>query len=226
MIKVGHIEGRASVPVVAGMVLASVGLAVLGFAIHDAALNANPDPAPFADAGAVEFGDGFPEVDWTWWQKVNPDVIGWVTVPGTGIDYPIVQAHEDAPDYYLTHGVDGMWSVYGCPYLTWQCAQGGLLSSANALVYGHHMRDGSMFAAFASFADAGYAQAHASVLLQTPTAKTRLEVLAVECVDASVQGVSLDAFDGVENMVTFCTCSYSTWADERTLVHCVVEETG
>lgn len=62
------------------------------------------NPSPGGDNGnrQVQVDPyGFPEVDWDYWKSVNPDVIGWVTVPGTNIDSPIVQAHSDDPEYYL-----------------------------------------------------------------------------------------------------------------------------
>lgn len=71
-------------------------------------------------------------VDWGYWQGVNPDIIGWVTVPGAGIDYPIVQAHEGDPDHYLRYDVYGGWNYHGVPYLHWKCADVGLLGAGNA----------------------------------------------------------------------------------------------
>ena len=56
---------------------------------------ANTPPSPGADASVAAEEDPqspFPEVDWDYWQGVNPDVIGWITVPGTTINSPIVQA--------------------------------------------------------------------------------------------------------------------------------------
>ncbi len=86
-------------------------------------------------------------IDWAYWLSVNPDVIGWITVPGTGIDMPIVQAGARSPIYYLTHDVYGSWNCHGIPCLSWACAQGGLLGSGNALVFGHHLNDGTLFSA-------------------------------------------------------------------------------
>ena len=59
---------------------------------------AHTPPSPDAPPeSTVEDDDGFPTVDWDYWQDINPDVIGWVTNPGTTVDYPILQAHRDAP---------------------------------------------------------------------------------------------------------------------------------
>ena len=73
-------------------------------------------------------------------QEENPDCIGWVRVPGTGIDYPVMWT-PDEPDKYLHHGYWGEESNYGVPYLDARCTP----SSGNLILYGHNMFDGAMF---------------------------------------------------------------------------------
>ena len=96
-------------------------------------------------------------------------------MPGAGIDYPIVQAHEGDPDHYLRYDVYGGWNYHGVPYLHWKCADDGLLGAGNALVFGHHLNDGTMFSALACFSDAGYAEGHSPIILQTPRGRRRAE---------------------------------------------------
>ena len=112
-------------------------------------------------------------MDWDYWRQVNPNVVGWVTVPGTNVNGPIVLAPANDPDYYLKHDVYGEPNLYGCLYLDASCAAAGLLGSRNAVVYGHNMSlmDGSMFTALARYVDAAYAADHAEMLVQTPDEK-------------------------------------------------------
>lgn len=193
------------------------------------------DPAPML--GVQDADDGFPVVDWEYWQDVNPDVIGWVTMPGTSIDHPIVQAHADAPAWYLSHDVYGNWNIYGCPYLDEDCEEEGF-DSRVAYVFAHHMDDGSMFAPLASLDlyECG------EVLLQTPDEKMRLQICAVDIVNAwselkQVKFPSNAAFqewiretlgksdtvlevpEDVESVKAFVTCSYNYWSNERTIVY-------
>lgn len=102
---------------IGGLVCASLlALAgILGFTLYSMEQSGNPDPVPGKAVALDPYG--FPEVDWDYWRSVNPDVIGWVTVPGTNIDSPIVQAHSDDPEYYLHHDVYRKYNVYGCPTL-------------------------------------------------------------------------------------------------------------
>lgn len=205
-----------------------------------------PIPAPLlaVDDHALGEDEVFPQIDWGAWGSTNPDVIGWVTVTGTGINHPVAQAPASDPGFYLDHDSTGGWNPYGCPYLDAECADLGF-DSPLALVYGHHVDDGSMFTPFARFSDREFAEAHSEILLQTPTEKKVLEVIAVDVVDADAEPerasfASAGEFDEwaaallagadlvlkpdaePESLVAFCTCSYGR-ANERTIVY--AEET-
>ena len=71
----------------------------------------------------------------------NSDLVGWVSIPGTRIDYPVMQT-KDSPDFYLKHAFDKSYSSYGVPYLAENCDVG---ISDNLVLYGHHMNNGTMF---------------------------------------------------------------------------------
>lgn len=220
-------------------ILILVGLAIIGSVLW-MSQEANPLPSP-NEAEQTEDEDGFPDVDWEYWQKVNPDVIGWITIKGTKVNYPILQAHSDDPAFYLHHDIKGNWSVYGVPYLDADC-KGGLFGSSNAIIYGHHMDDGSMFAAVSSYStDKKFAKKHAKVLVQTPTEKKVMNVRFAQIVNAAnatkftsfaddldyldwYEGeldnarTVLDADTRPNNVLTLCTCSYNVFKNERTLV--------
>ena len=90
-------------------------------------------PAAEEDAamGAQEAGGG---IDW---DALPASVVAWVRVPGTTVDYPIVQGRRESPDFYLTHDAGGERSAWGAPYIDAGCAQGA--ESQLGIVYGHHM---------------------------------------------------------------------------------------
>ena len=207
-------------------------------------------PDPLGIYGKAVQDDGFESIDWDYWLSVNPDIIGWINIPGTGIDYPIVQGSSGDPGYYLYHDANKGWDYHGVPYLTWECAEGGLLHSPNALVFGHHLQDGTMFSKLSDFIDVAYLDEHAPIQIQTPTEKANLTVLAVDRVNANRETVRIEFntasdyaawlasvtaasdsnlssagfdFGSIKNVVTLCTCSYSTWGNERTLLYCTIE---
>ena len=135
------------------------------------------------------------------------------------------------------------------PYLDAGCADLGVVSPV-ALMFAHHMNDGSMFSAFASYSDISFAQAHSEILLQTPEEKMRLSVIAADVVDSNREGKRLefaddDEFDSwleellvnadvvleadaeTDSVKAFCTCSYGQWnGHERTIVYATEIFTG
>lgn len=238
-------KGRVAAMTAAAAIIAAGALLVWICGAHGRAADVDPSPA-LGDRAASESDDGFPAVDWAYWLDVNPDVVAWVTVPGTDIDHPVVQARADDPTFYLDHDVHRDWNPYGCPYLDVGCAERGI-DSPVALMFAHHMDDGSMFSAFAGYSDEGFARSHVEVLLQTPAEKTRLRVVAADVVDSNAEGKRLDFADGEEleawlaellekadvvldgdaradSVKAFCTCSYGRWSGhERTVVYAVEE---
>lgn len=70
--------------------------------------------------------------------KINSDIIGWIKIDGTNIDYPIMQNG----DYYLHKDIYKNYSSHGTPYLAPFC---NVKKSDNLIIYGHHMKDNSMF---------------------------------------------------------------------------------
>ncbi|MGN0998601.1 MAG: class B sortase [Faecousia sp.] len=72
----------------------------------------------------------------------NTDMVGWIQIEGTVINYPVMQTPEQK-DYYLKHNFEKKWSAWGCIYAREACDINA--PSDNITLYGHHMKDGSMF---------------------------------------------------------------------------------
>lgn len=122
------------------------------------------------------------QVDWDALSAENPDTVGWICIPGTAVNYPVVRAPENDPERYLTydfHGNAGGWwmPTYGTPYLL--AGNAADFSDRNNVVQGHHLQNGEMFAALADFADSACFNEHRSVYLLTPQGNYRLLTLAL-----------------------------------------------
>lgn len=234
-------RGRIALAVAATATAACLCACFVLVSMHMRAASPLPNPlAIAASENSTPDNDPFPKVDWDYWLSVNEDVVGWVTVPGTAIDQPIVHADPSEPQYYLWHDVYREWNCFGCPYLDADCDPG--FESPNSVVYGHNMGDidQSMFGDFELFSDKETAAEHRTVLLQTPSRKIELEVRCVEVV-AGWEATNCTSFenraafqlwyeerlansavvlDGTtpNSVVTFCTCSYGYWSNERTIV--------
>lgn len=106
----------------------------------------------------------------------NSDMVGWITIPDTKINYPVMQS-PDNPNYYLKHGFDKAYSDYGCPYVSEECDVNK--PSDNLIIYGHHMKNGSMFSALEKFKNKDFWEEHRTVYFNTLYEKQTYEIIAV-----------------------------------------------
>lgn len=106
-------------------------------------------------------------------KERNPDFFGWLSIPGTVLDYPVMHTPEDE-EYYLHRNFDGGDSQSGVPFLAADCFEG----CGNYLIYGHNMKNGTMFATLLSYADREYWEQHPTICLSTSAGDEAYTVLA------------------------------------------------
>ena len=122
-------------------------------------------------------------IDFASLQSINPDCIGWITLYGTNIDYPIVQGTDDT--HYLTHSFRNEASKSGCVFLGQLYDKG--FSGANNVLYGHHMKDGSMFHDLVLYKEEEFFRQNLTGTLYTPEATYALTVFSAYVVDSDGQ---------------------------------------
>ena len=113
-----------------------------------------------------------PTVDFDALQKTGPDIIGWLTLPDTAINYPVTQADDN--EYYLHHLYDGTYNKVGCLFADHENQED--FSDRNTIIYGHNMRDGSMFAALNEYDEQSYFDGHPQMYLVTPSGGYVVEI--------------------------------------------------
>ena len=96
-------------------------------------------------------------------HEENPDCIGWLSIDGTRIDYPVMYRPGDK-NYYLHRDFNGEYSANGCLFLAEECVPG---DSDNLIIYGHHMNSGKMFADLEKYKDEGFYEEHPIILFRT-----------------------------------------------------------
>ena len=98
-------------------------------------------------------------------QKINPDFIGWLQIPNTPIDYPVVQS--DDTDYYLHHTFTGKESYLGTLFALERT--NFQTPSQNIAIYGHHLRSHAqaMFSSLMEYKEPGFYENHATIYLDT-----------------------------------------------------------
>ena len=112
------------------------------------------------------------EIDFDALRKINPDIIGWLYYEDTIIDYPVVQGENN--EMYLSMLFDRTWG--GCGTLFADCITEAPFRQFNTIVYGHHMKDGTMFACLKELRDPEYCAKHPKLELTTPEGKFDLEI--------------------------------------------------
>lgn len=171
-------------------------------------------------------------------QARHPTIQGWLTIPGTEVDYPVLQSTAEQPEYYLRRNYKGEWCWAGSLFFQWDCT----VQSQNIVIYGHNMNDGTMFATLPKLADTEYRTRHSEVLFQTADGLRRYQIITVLKTDDTKIGFNRTSFaddkdflNFVENLIAMAqspiqytpqaadrllilvTCSYE-WEGARTVV--------
>lgn len=135
-----------------------------------------PSDDPMAPSSSSPTPRPMPEVlhDLTALKEKNADCIGWIRVPGTDIDYPLMWTPHD-PEHYLRLDFYGSYSDHGVPFLDHRCD----LNSGNLILYGHNMFDGSMFTDLLWYREQEYMDSHRQIILETPDGAWEYQVIAV-----------------------------------------------
>lgn len=186
-------------------------------------------------------------VDFESLKKQNPDIYAWIEIPGTAIDYPVVQREGDNA-YYLTHNIDGEENAEGAIFT--EDYNSRTFEDPNTVLYGHNMKNGSMFQNLHNYADRSFFDEHREVTVYLPDAILHYRVFAAYLYDSrhllesfdfsdptvmgnylsSIQSLrSMDAnvdtemeLDGSDRILTLSTC-YRGQDDKRYLVQAVLE---
>ena len=104
----------------------------------------------------------------------NTDLVGWLSIDDMKIDYPVMQNEDD--EYYLHHGFYGDESRYGCLYVR---EEADLDDGTNFVIYGHNMKDGSMFGELDLYLEEGFYEEHPVISFDTLYEERAYEIVAV-----------------------------------------------
>jgi len=130
-------------------------------------------------------------VDFSELWRSYPDVSGWLYCPGTNINYPVVQT--DNNQYYMHRLPDGRESAGGSLFV--DCTNAWDFSDANSVIYGHDMKDGTMFGYLHNFDSQSYYEDHPVFYLLTPGRNYRMDIFctAVVTSDSWIYEMQMDA---------------------------------
>ena len=161
-------------------------------------------------------------IDLAYWQAQNSRIVGYLYSPGTVISYPVIQGSDNS--FYLDHDIYGNYDINGCIML--EHLNKSDFSDNNSIIYGHHMKAGTMLASIDRYKDASFYPDHSYMFLYTPEQTYRLDLIAGyacphddEVFRTSLSDKQISRFmakstfktnltDTSGPYVTLCTCSY------------------
>lgn len=114
------------------------------------------------------------KIDWEGLQKINPDIIGWIYLPKSDINYPILKSHDNSE--YLSRGYNKKYNVAGSIFTDFRHKEP--FESRNTIVYGHRMANGSMFHTITDYKDQKFYDEHDKIYIYTPQKDYIMQVLS------------------------------------------------
>lgn len=114
-------------------------------------------------------------IDFKTLRKTNSEVVAWIYVPDTNIDYPVMQSLE-SDEFYLHHDINGDYKYAGSIYMEF-CNRDDFTDRVTVL-YGHNMANGSMFAHLHKFSDPDFFNKHKKFYIYTDTRKLTYEIVS------------------------------------------------
>lgn len=181
------------------------------------------------------------KIDFKKLKSQNQDIAGWIYIRGTTIDYPIVQGKDN--EEYLHQDFNKKKSSSGTIFLDNNCKKD--FTSDNNIIYGHHMKNGTMFAQLLKFREESFLKKHNEIMIFTPDRTIHLKVISAYAQKAqnkipvtfandkqkkayikkiesmSEQTIKTSRIND-SHIYTFVTCSYEG-EDNRTYVHAAEE---
>lgn len=108
-------------------------------------------------------------------QEINSDIVGWLEIPNTNINYPVLQGSDN--EYYMTHNYKKEYSKNGAIFLTkdydWT------IPSSNLLIYGHNLGNGEMFQELLKYENQDYYNQHPIIRFTTTKEDAEYEIISV-----------------------------------------------
>ena len=148
------------------------------------------------------YAQALKDMDFSALRQQNPDVLGWILIPGTRVSYPVVQGTDNS--YYLNHTWRGGKNSVGAIFM--ECRNSSDLSDFNTIIYGHRMNNRSMFGTLSQYKSRSYWQAHPYVYLTDDSGTHRYEIFAAGevSVDSDVYRLGLRSDSSRRSFLDSC----------------------
>lgn len=131
-------------------------------------------------------------------KQINPDIMGWVKIPNTVIDYPVLQGKDN--EYYLKHSVNR--EIISDASIFMDYRNNAKIPDFNTILYGHNMRDGLMFACLSKYKQENFFKTHPFIYFDTPYSKGIWQVFSIYVTDTKFDYIKT-SFESTDECVKF-----------------------
>ncbi len=148
-------------------------------------------------------------------KEMNSDCIGWVCIPGTRLNYPVMYTPQDA-EKYLRKNFYGKYSTGGVPFIDIRCP----LDSKNLIIYGHNMKSGSLFGSLRNYLKDSYLKAHPTIEFETAEGCFYYEIKEVRKTTVKDEWYDYNILNTTEgeSYLTLSTCYGSNKSDRLIII--------
>ena len=115
-----------------------------------------------------------PLMDFAYLKEQNSDIIAWVSIEDTSVEYPVLQSEDN--DYYISHNIDGSKGYPGCIYA--ESYNKKNFTDPLTVIYGHNMKNGTMFGGLKDFQEENYFKEHKELVIHLPNENLHYELIA------------------------------------------------
>lgn len=144
----------------------------------------------------IEIGDvkpsdeinNLPQINFSKLREINSDIVGWIIIDGTQVNYPIVQGNNNS--YYLNHSYDKNYNSYGSIFMDYRSNND--FSDLNTFLYGHYTSNGSMFGELKKYMKKSFYEQHPFFYILTPTENYKVEIFSAYIDDALSDSYNLN----------------------------------
>lgn len=169
------------------------------------------EPFPATEGGEGEEDEEEFVVDFEALTAHYGDVVGWLCIEGTDVSYPVVQAGDN--EYYLKRLPDGTWNNSGSIFM--DCRNASDFSDQHTIIYGHNMRNNTMFAGLMNYKEQSYYDEHPQVLILTPEGRHYVTLFAGYVTSPDSDAWELNFADGE---------AFSQWCEDAKERSCFVSD--
>lgn len=233
------------------LIAAAVGMFVYAQTQYAKQNAINEKLAQYVTVSDTEGASDVPVVDWESLKAINDDIVGWIYIPGTVINYPVYQGEDN--DTYLHTNAEGEYTIGGQIFMDFENAKPGMVDR-QTLLYGHHLYDGSMFTDVDKLCDQEAFDAVTTIYYLAETETYELEPLFIyksEATNASARQITFASDDefhtylsgllekasaqsssagsvvnSINKVLTLCTCDYNNdfgTGNGRSLLICAIK---